>query len=59
MVGTALPNSASSRGCPPPRTSGLEPEVLQSLHAVIPTGDDAPFKTLEVVGAIAVERVLN
>ena len=44
---------------PFPRTPCPEPEVFPSLHAVIPAGDDTPFKTLEVVGVVVVGGVLD
>ena len=44
---------------PFPRTSGPEPVVLPGLHAVVSTGDDTPFKTLEVIRFVTVGGVLD
>ena len=42
-----------------PCTSGPEPIVFLGLIAVIPTSDDLPEKTLEVVGAFTIRGILH
>ena len=41
-----------------PRTFDPKPVVLPGLVAIIPTSDDLPRETLEVVGALVVRGVL-
>ena len=58
MVSTDLLNSlVPEEGFP--CTFGPKPVVFPGLVVVVPTSDDLPRKTLEVIGAVAVWGVLH